>query len=150
MKARIESTCNFIAYEFNSFIFAIKLQKLKSSLGFLLDKVGIFTSIFCIIHCLAVPFLLLFGLDSLLRMADQEWIEWLLIACSFIIGLISFLRGFLTHRQHHIPILFVAGLLLLINSESVSHFWVSLTLSITGASVIIYAHLQNLRFQRVN
>ena len=113
-----------------------------------LDRVGICTSIVCMVHCLAVPVLLVFGFDSLIRSVDQEWIEWAIVGFALLVGIASFLGGFLSHRQHFIPVLFLAGFLLLVNGESVAHTWVSLSLSIAGALVIIYAHVQNLKWKR--
>ena len=113
----------------------------------LYDRIGICTSVICMIHCLAIPFLLLFGFESMLRWVDQEWIEWTIIVVAVLIGLISFLGGFLKHRQHFIPVLFVAGFLLIINGEAVDHMWISLILSLAGAFVIIYAHVQNLKWK---
>ena len=112
------------------------------------DKVGVCTSILCMIHCLAIPILLIMGIDSILLLIDQEWIELTIIGISFVIGLIAFIGGYLQHKQHFVPVLFIAGFLLLINGESVVHTGVSITLSVTGALVILYAHVQNLKWKR--
>lgn len=112
-----------------------------------LDKVGMCTSIICIAHCISIPLFLLFGMDSLLRLMDQEWLEWVVIGLTLLIGFFSFLGGFLVHKQHFIPVLFVAGFLLIINGESVTHTWVSIGLSVAGALVIVYAHIQNLKWR---
>lgn len=120
----------------------------KTQLTGSLDKIGMCTSVICMIHCLSIPIFLLFGFDALHRLIDQEWIELAIIAFALIIGIFSFLGGFLTHRQHFIPVLFIAGFLLIVNGESVAHPWVSLSLSIAGALVIAYAHFQNLKWKR--
>lgn len=114
----------------------------------MLDKIGICTSAVCMVHCLSIPLFLIFGFDTLLIAFDQEWIEWIIIASALVIGLLSFIGGFLRHRQHFVPVLFVAGFLLIINGESVAHSWLSVSLSIAGALVIAYAHLQNLKWKR--
>ena len=114
----------------------------------LLDKIGMCTSVICMIHCLSIPLFLLFGFDVVLRLIDQEWVEWTIIAFALVIGITSFVSGFLTHRQHYIPVLFVAGFVLLINGESVAHAGVSVGLSVAGAMVIAYAHAQNLKLRR--
>ena len=115
---------------------------------FLVDKVGMCASTMCMLHCLSIPLFLLFGFDSMLRLMDQEWVEWVMIASALTIGIVSFFSGFLLHGQHFIPVLFMAGFLLLINGESVAHVWVSVGLSVAGALVIIYAHVQNLKWKR--
>ncbi|MEM6734857.1 MAG: MerC domain-containing protein [Bacteroidota bacterium] len=111
------------------------------------DRLGICVSFLCFIHCLSIPIFLILGLDSLLLLVDQEWIEWIIIATALIIGLVSFISGFLTHRQHYIPVLFIAGFLLLINGESVANTWLSISLSLSGALLIAYAHIQNLKWK---
>ncbi len=114
----------------------------------LLDKIGICTSVICMMHCLSIPLFLLFGFDVILRFIDQEWVEWTIIGFALIIGFSSFIGSFFIHRQHFIPVLFVAGFLLLVNGESVGQVWVSASLSIAGALVIAYAHVQNLKWRR--
>jgi hypothetical protein len=84
----------------------------------------------------------------MLRLIESEWIEWTIIAVALLIGVISFLGGYLAHRKLHIPILFVAGFLLIINGESLQNEWISLTLSVSGALLIIYAHFHNLQNKR--
>lgn len=113
-----------------------------------LDKVGMCTSLICMIHCLSIPLFIILGFDTALRFFDQEWVELMIITTAFIIGMISFLGGFMKHRQHFIPVLFVAGFLLIVNGESVLNEWTSVSLSVAGALVIGYAHFQNLRWRR--
>lgn len=119
----------------------------KKNVAIPMDKIGICTSAICMLHCLAIPLFLLFGLDTAISFIDQEWIEWTIIACALAIGIVAFGRGFLNHRQHFVPVLFVAGFLLLVNGESVAHEWISLSLSVAGALVIAYAHVQNLKWK---
>ncbi|MEO1654856.1 MAG: hypothetical protein AAFU64_15015, partial [Bacteroidota bacterium] len=56
--------------------------------------------------------------------------------------------GFLQHKQHFIPVLFVAGFLLIVNGESVGSLWLAAVLSVSGAAIIAYAHVQNLKWKR--
>lgn len=114
----------------------------------ILDKIGMCTSVLCIIHCLSIPLFLVFGFDSMLRLIEKEWIEWVIIAIALLIGVVSFLGGYLVHRKDYIPILFIAGFLLIISGESISNEWLSLTLSVSGASLIIYSHFKNLMFKQ--
>ena len=123
----------------------IKMSRIPS-----LDRIGVVTAVFCMIHCLSIPFFLIFGFESLLRATDQEWIEWLIIGLSLMIGLISFIGGFKVHRQHTLPVLFLSGFLLIVSGEFIHHTWLSLGLSISGALIISYAHIQNLKWKRVS
>ncbi len=123
-------------------------QNFKKRFAISLDKVGMCTSVICMLHCISIPLFFLFGFDTALRLVEQEWMELTIIAFALIIGITSFLGGYLSHRQHFVPVLFVAGFLLLLNGEAVGEDWVSLSLSLSGALVIIYAHFQNLRLKR--
>ena len=112
-----------------------------------LDRVGICTSLVCMLHCLVIPILLVLGVDSLIWLTSMKWMELTIIGLSFVIGLISFFGGYVRHRQHFIPVLFVAGFLLLVNGESVSRLWLAMCLSVTGAIVIAYAHVLNIKWK---
>lgn len=113
----------------------------------LLDRIGMCTSVICMAHCFSIPLFLLFGFDVVLRLIDQEWVESTIIVFTLIIGIASFLSGFLSHRQHFVPVLFIAGFLLLVNGESVNDTWISESLTVAGVLVITYAHVQNLKWK---
>lgn len=113
-----------------------------------LDKIGICTSVLCIVHCLAVPVLLVFGFDSALRFIEEEWIEWVIMGAALCIGLSSFITGYKEHKQHFILFLFLAGFFLIVVGDSVHHAWTSAAISVAGASIVVYAHFQNL-YQRI-
>ena len=117
-------------------------------ISLLADKLGMCTSFVCALHCLAIPIFLILGVDSALVLIDQEWIELTIIMLSFLIGFVSFLVGYVQHRQHFIPVLFLAGFLLIINGESVASSWLAVILSVAGASIIAYAHFQNLKWKQ--
>lgn len=114
------------------------------------DLIGLCTSVICMLHCLSIPLLMILGVDSVLWLVDQEWIEVTIILSSLIIGSIAFYNGYLQHKQHFIPILFVAGFLLIVNGESVVQEWLGITLSVIGAAIIAYAHLQNLSWRKIS
>ncbi len=112
-----------------------------------LDRAGVCASMLCMVHCILVPVLFVLGVDSIIWMIDQEWIELTFIGLSLTIGLISFLGGYVRHKQHFVPVLFVAGFLLLVNGEAVSSLWLAMSLSVAGATVIAYAHIQNIKWK---
>jgi hypothetical protein len=100
------------------------------------------------IHCLLLPILVIFGFDAFYLMIDQEWIELTIIGLSLFLGLFAFIGGFVKHRQHFIPVLFIAGFLLVLNGEGLANEQMGLALSLLGASIIVYAHFQNLKWKR--
>ena len=120
---------------------------MKNKSTFSLDLAGICTSIICMIHCISIPLLILLGIDSILWAVDQEWVELTIIISSLLIGSTAFFRGYIKHKQHFIPVLFVAGFLLIVNGEAVAQKWLGIVLSVIGAAIIAYAHIQNLRWK---
>ena len=113
-----------------------------------LDKIGMCASAVCAVHCLLIPFFLIFGLEGMLWWIDNEWVELLIISITVSVGSVSFILGYRKHRQHFVPVLFVAGLLLIVNGEAVSQEWLGATLSILGAVILIYAHFNNLQLRQ--
>ncbi|MEN0004803.1 MAG: MerC domain-containing protein [Bacteroidota bacterium] len=119
---------------------------MNKNLAILLDKLGICASILCMLHCVALPALLIIGGDSILRVLHQEWLEILILSLSLVIGLLAFIPGYLAHRQHALPLLFVGGFALIIVSHTLFHHgWFSVVLTVIGALAIATAHLLNLR-----
>ena len=114
-----------------------------------IDLLGICTSVLCMLHCLAIPLLIVLGLDSVLRVVDQEWIEMGILLASLTIGALAFYRGYSRHKRIFIPFTFLVGFLLIANGESVSPEWAGLTLSVFGACIIAFAHIQNMRWMRI-
>lgn len=113
-----------------------------------LDQLGMCASALCIIHCMALPFLLILGMDTMLWWTENEAVELTLIGLALGIGLISFVGGYLRHKQHFVPVLFLAGILLIINGESVAVEWQGILLSSLGAAITIYAHFNNYKLRR--
>ena len=110
------------------------------------DFAGVCTSVLCIIHCISIPIMLVLGLESIVAIVEVEWVEWTIIGCSLFLGLIAFYTGFIKHKQHFVPVLFVAGFLLIVNGENVAQEWLGLILSVIGAALISYAHIQNIKW----
>ena len=107
------------------------------------DTLGMCTSMLCAVHCLAIPFLMVAGAESLLFFIDSEWMEWALLLSALVIGLFAFISGVIKHKKHFFLVLFIAGFLLLITGESVEGMWLGSLISAGGALVIIYAHYFN-------
>lgn len=123
---------------------------MKKQTGNSVDIMGICTSIICMIHCISIPLLTVFGLNSILWLVEHEWIEWTIIICSFILGSIAFVSGYLQHKQRFIPILFIVGFIMIVNGESVALEWLGLSIALLGATLIAYAHVQNLKWKRTH
>ena len=112
------------------------------------DKTGAAVSWVCAIHCLVLPFALsalpFLGLSFLL----DERIEWLIIAFSVVVALVSLLPAYLhRHRQKNVLVSFCSGIGLIIAAHIL--FEENLVLKIPfilgGAFFVSAAHLINYR-----
>ncbi len=120
----------------------------SSRYKFLLDKIGICTSSVCIVHCALLPLFLIFGSTSTGMLLEIEWLETLILSLAAIIGAVTFTTGYIRHKKSFVPILFISGLMLLINGEMISFTWLATIVTLLGSFVIIYAHYENVKQSR--
>ncbi len=115
----------------------------------ILDYSGTTVSWVCIVHCLAMPFIIsflpLFGLSFL---AD-ETTEIVIIGVSIILALISFLPAYFKHhRKLHSILLFFVGIAFIVFSHRFfeSKLLWQVPFLLCGAISITAAHLLNLYY----
>lgn len=100
------------------------------------DKIGIWTSIICLIHCLVFPLMA----TTFPLFIDLDWkVEILLISTALIVGTISFLDNAIKHKYWLSLILFLAGFIGLMSGV----FLKSEILHILGLMILILAHYKN-------
>lgn len=112
-----------------------------------LDFVGISASLICGIHCAALPFIMVLTPLAGLRFLAEPWIEYSVIAGSFIIAMFSLIHGY--RRHHHRPLpLRIAGLGFLLigighlfHGKGLEHALVAI-----GALLVALAHYINWRY----
>jgi hypothetical protein len=116
-----------------------------------LDKAGIFVSVLCLIHCIALPVALpllqMIGLQASLNVSTNETLHLILAFLLLGIGGFAFFIGYIRHRAIMPLLLGVFGTSLLfvgalnprlLLSESESH-----ALTIFATFVLIFAHWKN-------
>src|ERR1043166_5914709 len=114
------------------------------------DRRGMLIASLCFVHCVAGPILLsLAGMVSLSRIS--EGIEPLFLVGSAVMGAIALIPAYRNkHRRKSCLALFAAGFLCLLLRRQGR--WsgppVELVATLAGASLIIGAHVLNLRFSR--
>ena len=112
------------------------------------DKLGMFLSGLCIIHCLLTPLtLLLLGSSALLGWFASEWIHVALYLPVVLLVLISIIPTCIHLKAYRLLFLAAAGLIAMTVSFGF-HGAAELVLSIVGAACIFTAHFMNLRLQR--
>jgi MerC mercury resistance protein len=113
-----------------------------------LDRLGIWVSLGCAIHCIVTPLLL-----GVLSLAGITWmfskpVEWLIVLASLSIGLLSLIPSYSRlHKRKRCLILFASGAALLIAGKFVSEGMpgAELPAICAGVSLIIAAHWTNCR-----
>ncbi|WP_102794870.1 MerC domain-containing protein [Bowmanella denitrificans] len=111
----------------------------------LLDKMGIWASSLCALHCLLLPVLIpLLPFVGASFFADA-WFERSILTVSMIIGFWALLSGFYHyHRQIYPLYSLVLGGLIYWNKDMFGHEYEPFTIAV-GAVLIIAAHLINLK-----
>lgn len=74
-----------------------KLKRVKQFMP--LEKLGLFLSFACAIHCLAMPFIFFFAPYIIGTYAFGPAIEWALVASSFLLAAYLLIADYLKHRK---------------------------------------------------
>lgn len=123
------------------------MQRVKSE-GTRSDLIGVILSMACLIHCLALP-MFTSVVPSLTIFLGQEWIHATLLVILVPIALLAFKQG---HKRHNrltpmiLAILGVIGLIAATFFEGHEEASVEKLLTVMGSLILIFAHVQNLRF----
>ncbi len=111
-----------------------------------LDRIAVFLSGLCLVHCLAVPFALVFGplLGEWLTYSDTQ-VHWFLLALALPTSALALWRGYRKHHSRVTVWLGSTGLMLMF--IGVSHFigedW-EVALTVVGVSALLIAHVRNM------
>ena len=113
-----------------------------------LDKLGIWASSLCAVHCLSLPILIpLIPLVGASFFA-QNWFEKTILSISMIVGFWALLSGFYRyHRQLYPLYSLVLGGLIYWNKGMFGDSYEPFTIAV-GAMLIVGAHIANLKLCR--
>ena len=125
---------------------AMQARQLRRPLA---DRIGIWLSFICVIHCLATPVLLLafpaFEAMKIMRLHEGFHLALLLILP--IVAVIAFIPGYLKHQNRQVFYWAIPGLLIIayvaLRFEEAS--WLATAVSVTGSLFLIRAHTINRR-----
>ena len=111
----------------------------------IIDKLGVWVSALCAIHCLLFPLLLPLVPVLAASIFVEEWFEVAMIALSIAIGFTAFLIGFFQYHRQLYPIylLLLAGVVFW-QKEAVGEGFEPIIVTL-GAAFLIAAHLLNIR-----
>lgn len=113
-----------------------------------LDRVGVFASCACAIHCTLTPFVV--GVLPLLgmRLLADERTEWIFVGTSILTGFASLLPSYLRRHRRARPLaLFALGLCLILAARLVleGNLTAEIPVLILGALFVSLSHLINRR-----
>jgi hypothetical protein len=110
------------------------------------DKLGMFLSTLCAIHCLVTPLLIL-ALPVMGEAFESHWVHLSMAAVILPIGLFAFWSGFRHHRQRRVLAMGVTGLLLVCAGSTLPHEMVEVfehdVVTILGSLLLVTAHWLN-------
>lgn len=115
----------------------------------LTDKLAIGLSWLCVMHCLALPIILIL-LPSLtvLGLEDESFHFWMLVAV-LPTSLYALFIGCKQHQQHRLLAVGLGGLLVLLLAFFFGHDWLGeygeKGLTVVGAMMVAYSHRRNYR-----
>ena len=111
----------------------------------LLDKLGIWISSICALHCLLIPILLPIAPLVASSVFAEVWFERAILSFSILVGFAALFVGFHKYHRQLYPIYsLVLGGLIYWNKDVFGHEYEPFTITI-GAMLIIAAHVINLR-----
>ncbi len=112
------------------------------------DRVGIFLSGLCALHCMIAPFLALF-VPAAGFISDSEWVHIGLAFFVVPVGLAAFWLGYRHHQNTGIFALGLLGLLAIASAAILPHEWIELAhvdvVTILGSFILLSAHFWNRR-----
>ena len=114
-----------------------------------LDKIGIGASMFCALHCLTTPFLILLIPVLASSFFVEEKFETAAIVLSFILAMLSLGISYFTHHRKPFPLLLASvGFCLFALGKTLHIEMMEVVFSVCGGCCVAYAHYRNLKITR--
>jgi MerC mercury resistance protein len=111
----------------------------------LADKLGIFFSSLCALHCLILPIVIINSGSLLSKYINNQWVEKGFIITCLTIAAFSFLKYKKQHGNLLPLVLLVIAVIFLILSMATPNFVLEIVLSVIGSSILICGHIINMR-----
>lgn len=117
------------------------------------DKAAIVLSFLCVLHCIALPIILIIlpSVSSLLAFDNERFHLWLVFAV-IPISVFAIISGYFHHRQTSVVLLGAIGLLVLIGAALFAHDTMGekgeVIFTLLGSALIAFGHVRNFRLRR--
>lgn len=98
------------------------IKTIKHNLALKLDSIGFAASTICAVHCVSMPFLLVFLSFYGFNFIANPIVEYSFIVLSIVIGFFTFRHGYFNHHRKIYPFaLFILGLMVIVSSHYFFH-----------------------------
>ncbi len=115
-----------------------------------LDRLAMVLSFLCIVHCLALPVLLV-AMPLLAQFADSHW-HTPMLAIALPVSAIAIVIGYRRHGNLRLVAAVTVGLALLVGGATFGHTYLGVvadrSMTVAGSLILAYAHWQNSRLVR--
>lgn len=117
-----------------------------------MDQIGVWTSAFCVVHCLLTPVVLSLSAVSAHFLPSEEKTHRTLAVAIAALGAITLVKGYRNHRSSRVLLLMIAGLAFIFGGA----FWgnhlpshgIEVLVTLIGSGFMIAAHRTNHTFCR--
>ena len=114
------------------------------------DRLGIYASALCVVHCLLTPVLLSLSAVAAHFLPSEEHTHRALAVGIALIGSFAVFRGLRKHRRRIVVWLMLVGLMLIAVAaffgDSLPHHWIEVFITMCGSTCMIAAHRLNHTF----
>jgi peptidoglycan/LPS O-acetylase OafA/YrhL len=121
-------------------------------LGATFDRLGVFASTACVVHCLVTPVLLSLSAVFVHFLPSEEHTHRVLALCIALIGAIALVMGYRKHKRRLILALMGGGLTLIFTGawlgDRLPSHGAELAVTLAGSACMIVAHRMNHTFCR--
>ncbi|UZR98373.1 MerC domain-containing protein [Chondrinema litorale] len=118
----------------------------NSFIGLHLDFVGFSASVLCIVHCLALPFLVNLAPLIGLSFINNPWVEMAIILVSFCVASFALVQGYRKQHQKSLALIVVTiGFIFIAFGQFQDVEWNEILLTSCGSVLIATAHIINWR-----
>jgi drug/metabolite transporter (DMT)-like permease len=117
------------------------------------DKTAIASSFVCVLHCIALPLILIFlpSVSGLIVFSDERFHLWLVIAVAPI-SIFAITTGYFHHRRTSIFFISAIGMLILLSAAIFGHDTFGekgeVIVTLIGSVLIAFGHISNFRLRR--
>ncbi len=115
-----------------------------------LDKIGIYASIICAIHCALLPLIIVFLPTFFVSLFINDFVEWTFLLITFLIGIVSLCFGYNKHKSYKVFPIISIGFIILLMSKILIHnykhntpFYLNVIMLVGGFIIALSHHINN-------